>query len=191
MEHPAQDISSVIHTLTQGSPEEQRCAIETYFTSDVAFQHPFCRVPSFSDIQVPWAGKINSRWVIWMIYRWYKVLSPTIVLKVHSTVYDEQQQVIYSQISQVFSLWFVPFYKAHVNLLSVLHLSPSRNDLTGINKYYIKKQEDHYQFNEFVKFVFPLSNVVLGLWQISVAISCVVGALLFAPITWLEQTVAE
>lgn len=74
----------MIHSLTQGSPAEQKHALETYFTPDAAFQHPFCRVSGFSDISVPVVGMINSRWVILMIYRWYKIISPSIALEVHS-----------------------------------------------------------------------------------------------------------
>ncbi|KAI1297560.1 hypothetical protein EDD11_007033 [Mortierella claussenii] len=84
MENPVKEIPYVIHSLTEGGPAEQEQALETYFTSNCAFMHPYCRVPSFSDLSVPLIGVINSRWVLWMIYRWYKFLSPKIVLEVHS-----------------------------------------------------------------------------------------------------------
>lgn len=108
------------------------------------------------------------------------------------SVYDQRQSVLYVQVSQIFSLWFIPFYKAHVRLVTMLHLSRIWDANTNTNKYYIHKQEDHYQFNEFVKFIFPFGgDLVLAFWQIIVAFFCVVGAVLFAPITWLEQIVAD
>jgi hypothetical protein len=78
------EIPHIIHTLTEGSPLEQKNALETYFHPNASFEHPFCRVPSFSKFTIPMIGVINSRWVIWMIYRWYKILSPRIILDVHS-----------------------------------------------------------------------------------------------------------
>lgn len=67
-----------------GSPSEQKEALETYFAPNASFVHPFCRVSSFTNVSVPLVGEINSRWVIWMIYRWYKILSPKILLTVNS-----------------------------------------------------------------------------------------------------------
>lgn len=81
---PVKEIPYLIHTLTEGSPLAQKTALETYFHPTASFVHPFCRVPSFSNLSIPLIGVINSRWVIWMIYRWYKILSPRIVLDVHS-----------------------------------------------------------------------------------------------------------
>jgi hypothetical protein len=75
-------IPNIIHLLTEGSPVDQRDALESYFLPDSFFIHPLCRIPSFSHVSVPGVGEINSRWVTWMIYRWYKILSPRIILKV-------------------------------------------------------------------------------------------------------------
>jgi hypothetical protein len=78
------EIPQIVHALTEGPPSEQKRALETYFTPDASFEHPFCRVPSFSKASIPFFGDINSRWVIWMVYRWYKILSPRTILDVHS-----------------------------------------------------------------------------------------------------------
>ncbi|KAF9103326.1 hypothetical protein BGX27_010624 [Mortierella sp. AM989] len=177
MENPVEEIPYVIHSLTQGTPAEQKHTLDTYFTPDSAFMHPYCRVFGFSDHSVPLVGIINSRWVIWMIYRWYKVLSPKIALEVHSVVLDDSQNVLYIQISQVFSLWYVPYHRSHVHLLTQLHLSQSSHD----KKYYIHKQEDHYQINEMVKFIWPNGDIVLTFWQFISTLFCIIGSLLFAP----------
>lgn len=74
MEDPPAEIPSIIHRLTQSPPSLQRQTIESYFTPDASFTHPFCRTGSFD----------GSRWLIWCIYRWYKILSPRIELEVES-----------------------------------------------------------------------------------------------------------
>ena len=68
------EITAIIHHLTQSSPSLQRRTIETYFTPSASFTHPFCRTGSFE----------GSRWLIWCIYRWYKILSPRIEISVDS-----------------------------------------------------------------------------------------------------------
>ena len=70
----AKEISRVIHLLTQSPPSLQRATIERYFTPNAAFTHPICRTGSFE----------GSRWLIWCIYRWYKIMSPRIELEVDS-----------------------------------------------------------------------------------------------------------
>jgi hypothetical protein len=82
MDDPKRQIPSIIHALTQGTPLAQQSTLQTYFHPSASFTHPLCRVPSFSHIALPFVGEINSRWVIGMIYRWYKILSPRIVLDV-------------------------------------------------------------------------------------------------------------
>lgn len=80
----AQEIASVIDTLTKGSPQQQEDALNTYFLPNASFIHPFCRVPSFSQGAIPLARDLDSRWLILCIYRWYRTLSPRIDLTVDS-----------------------------------------------------------------------------------------------------------
>jgi len=68
------DITGVIRLLTQTPPSIQREAIETYFTPNASFTHPFCRTGSFE----------NSRFLVRAIYRWYKIMSPKIDMTVNS-----------------------------------------------------------------------------------------------------------
>jgi len=72
MENPPADISHINHLLTQSAPATQRATIEKYFTPNASFTHPFCRTGSFE----------GSRWLIWCIYRWYKILSPRVEIQV-------------------------------------------------------------------------------------------------------------
>lgn len=44
---------------------------------------------------------------------------------------DEQANLIYLKIFQIFSIWFIPFYRAPVHLVTVLHLSPSTEPVNG------------------------------------------------------------
>jgi len=153
-------------------------------------------------------------------------------------------------ISQVFSIWFIPFHKTPVRLITVLQLVPShqlqnattngsgsgtngnRDDQTpnhhlngtdeeepsyaevlagsaqppaspssstrgnssthnnggsrgstGPNRYMIKSQEDHYQINEFTKFILGVPGAYLWyIWQLLSTAACLVGVLLFGPI---------
>jgi hypothetical protein len=191
-------IPHIIHLLTEGSPADQRDALHAYFLPDAAFIHPLCRVPTFSNISLPLIGGINSRWVIWMIYRWYKILSPRILLEVEcdgrfsstSTYnfanllreYNQKSQILFVEINQIFSLFFIPFYKSNVHLTTKIHLVQ-----LGNGKYYIQSQEDLYQLNEVVKFFWPGGATIIWLWQIFATILCILGALILAPMTWMEQ----
>lgn len=73
MDNPTEDITQVVHTLCQGTPDQQTEAINTYFTPNASFTHPFCRTGSFD----------GSRNLIHAIYKWYKLLSPKVELNVN------------------------------------------------------------------------------------------------------------
>jgi hypothetical protein len=74
MENPEKEISGVIHLLTQSPPDVQQHTVQTFFTYNASFTHPLCRTGSWD----------NSRWLIQIIYRWYKIMSPRIDLTVNS-----------------------------------------------------------------------------------------------------------
>lgn len=97
--------------------------------------------------------------------------------------YNQQSQILFVEISQIFSLWFVPFYKSNVHLTTKLQLFHSPED----KKYYISSQEDLYQLNEVVKFFWPGGATIIWLWQLFATFLCIVGSLLLAPMTWLEE----
>ncbi|KAK1782510.1 hypothetical protein QBC45DRAFT_402396 [Copromyces sp. CBS 386.78] len=122
MEHPVKDVRGVIRTLCQGSPQEQEDSLNRYFTPSASFVHPFCRVPHFDKIYIPGFGFMNSRQLIQYIYKWYKILSPKIDIEVESAVFDQRLSLLYVNIAQTFSLWFIPFHKSPVRLVTVLHL---------------------------------------------------------------------
>jgi hypothetical protein len=68
------EIPTVIRLLTQSPPSVQETVLGRFFTNNVSFVHPFCRVPSFQ----------GSRWWVAKIFQWYKIMSPRIELEVHS-----------------------------------------------------------------------------------------------------------
>jgi hypothetical protein len=190
----------VIHLLVEGSPSDQKNTLEAYFVPHASFTHPLCRVPSFSHYSFPLIGEIDSRWVIWMIYRWYKILSPRIILdvecggkypsfnskrSVHNYIleFNQKSSILFVEIRQIFSLFFVPFYKSNVHLTTKLHLVYCKND----QKYYIRSQEDLYQLNEVVKFFWPGGATIIWLWQMFTTALCLFGALALAPVTRMEQ----
>ncbi|GAB7357839.1 hypothetical protein MBLNU230_g0010t1 [Neophaeotheca triangularis] len=175
MDDPIQDVSRVIHKLTQNPPNEQAAAIDAYFTPNASFTHPFCRTGSFE----------GSRHLIHSIYRWYKILSPKIDLTVHSVAFDETTLLCYVKITQLFSLWFIPFYHERVSLVTELQLvrPPSSH------KYYIQAQNDLYQTDQFFKFFAPwgLGWGFVTLWHYWATLMCVIGAVVLAPLTWAEE----
>lgn len=78
------EIAGVIKKLTTGTPDEQKATLNTYFTSDASFVHPFCWVPPFPKGTIPLARDIDSLWAILGIYRWYRILSPHIDIEIDS-----------------------------------------------------------------------------------------------------------
>ncbi|KAJ5621636.1 hypothetical protein N7528_006419, partial [Penicillium herquei] len=174
-----EEIPTVIRLLTQSVPSLQQKAIERFFTRDAAFYHPFCRVPSFKE----------SRWYVLKIFQWYKIMSPRIEIEIHSVAFDEANLKLYVHMSQIFSIWLVPFHVAPVTLTTVLDLtndsSQSDSDQT---LYYIKRQEDLYQTSEFVKFLLPhVGHWVVSIWHLMATFFCVLGTMLLWPMLWLEE----
>ncbi|QIW94638.1 hypothetical protein AMS68_000156 [Peltaster fructicola] len=175
MEDPLQDISAIVHKLCQGSPNEQKEALETYFTEDAAFYHPFCRVDSFP----------GSRGRLLGIFRWYKILSPKIELDIQSVAYDEIKQILYVTIHQVFSIWaLLGLHRSNVVLTTKLQLKKRKN------KYYIQSQNDLYQTDQFMKFCtipWGIGGLFVIIWQWFATLFCVVLARIFSFVTTSEQ----
>ncbi|CEO59666.1 hypothetical protein PMG11_04334 [Penicillium brasilianum] len=183
MDNPVAEIRTVIRLLTQSTPSLQEKALERFFTTNASFVHPFCRVPSFN----------GSRWWVIKIFQWYKIMSPRIEMEVHSVAFDEDHQKLYVHMSQLFSIWLVPFHVAPVTLTTVLDLTtdaanssaPANGDHT---RYYITKQEDLYQTSEFVKFLLPHVGYWLVLaWHLIATFFCILGVTLLWPMLWLEE----
>ena len=90
---------------------------------------------------------------------------------------------------QIFALWFVPFYKANVTLVVVIRLAQLPNseeqaDEASIvlvergTRFYIVRQEDHYQVDEFIKFLLPgLGPLFVLTWQLCSTLLCIVGCI--------------
>ena len=93
---------------------------------------------------------------------------------------------------QVITLFIIPVYSVPVSLVTVLRLvrTPSSNSHYP-PVYLIKSQNDLYQVNEFVKFfsVLHIVHLFAFIWQFIATAFCVLGALIFTPISWLEENV--
>ncbi|KXT04519.1 hypothetical protein AC578_8623 [Pseudocercospora eumusae] len=172
MDDPVKDITPIIHRLTQGSPQQQADTINYYFTENASFTHPFCRTGSFE----------GSRYLIHNIFQWYKIMSPQIDLTVNSVAFDEQHFILYVNISQIFSIWFIPFHRSPVTLTTQLQLVRRPAEP---RKYYIQSQNDLYQVDQFVKFFAPwnIGTTIVILWHFWATFFCVVGAQLGRPFT--------
>lgn len=95
--------------------------------------------------------------------------------------------------SQTFRIFLLPFYKAPVNLVTVLQLEFDKPS----GKYFIKSQEDLYQTSEFIKFLpfMSLGNLQFGsfiVWimQVFATFGCFFLALLFWPVSYYEENYA-
>lgn len=169
------EIPLVIQALTSTKPSHQQETIDHYFTPEASFTHPFCRTGS----------NAYSKYFISRIYRWYKILSPRIALKVHSVSHDAANHILYVGMTQVFAIWALPFHTAEVSLVTVLHLE--RSQRTG--KWLIASQNDLYQTDQFLKFLLPHFAWIAILWQYIATLVCVVCSYLLAPVTWWEEDV--
>ncbi|KAI9761830.1 MAG: hypothetical protein M4579_000770 [Chaenotheca gracillima] len=173
MEDPVREIPGVIHALCKTPPKIQQETIDTYFTPDARFLHPFCRAGP-SD---------NSRWLIWAIFRWYKTMSPHVDLEVESVAFDAGKKRLYVSIHQSFGIWFVPFWgNARVKLVTVLDLLYNKERKV----YLIDSQEDLYQTNECLRFLIPGGAFIWSLFQILATYLCVLGTFVFWPVTMWE-----
>lgn len=155
MEDPTRDITAVIKSLTQGSREEQERTINTHFLPNAYFIHPLCRVPpfAFGGIDTSSAkslgsgkkgsrqqqqqqavaspdpdgkqGPLNSRYLVQLVYQWYKILSPQIDIVVDSAAFDAKAGLLYVTMRQTFTIWVVPLslWQAKVKLVTVLELA--------------------------------------------------------------------
>jgi hypothetical protein len=74
-----------------------------------------------------------------------------------------------------------------VHLTTKLHLVQD----SETQKYHIASQEDLYQTNELLRFVLPGGATLLWVWQLFATFLCIVGAVLLAPVTWVEQRQAN
>ncbi|KAI0553463.1 hypothetical protein F4679DRAFT_472840 [Xylaria curta] len=218
MEYPEKEISDVIRSLTQGTRKEQENTLNRYFLPDAYFVHPFCRVPSFKSrqIRVPFGSTewtINSRLLVLLIYKWYKIMSPKISLEVDSTAFDWKTNSLYATIRQTFTIWIVPFslWQANVKLVCLLELAHlpvdktkqplviengfteknrNNNVTNGVSekRYFIRGQQDHYQTNDMVNFVAPFgSYTFIYLLQLFATFLCAVGAASLWPVTSIYE----
>ncbi|KAG7452038.1 uncharacterized protein BT62DRAFT_881857 [Guyanagaster necrorhizus] len=140
MEHPADEISSVVSLITTAvAPEIQQDGIQRYFTPDAGFRHPLCAVR-------PGPG---SRERILGLYQWYRVMSPKIDLDVKSIVYDKPQGILILDVVQSFHIRLSPFKPAPSRL--VVRLTLKEVD----RLYYIAFQEDFYHPDDLMSLVVP------------------------------------
>lgn len=95
--------------------------------------------------------------------------------------------------SQVFSIWIVPFHVASATLTTVLDLTTdskkASSSANGVRPlYYISKQEDLYQTSEFVKFILPhVGHWLVISWHLTATLFCLLGVTLLWPMLWLEE----
>jgi hypothetical protein len=82
MDDPVNEIRGIVLNLTTGNRTQQQETLETYFTPDASFKHPFCAIAGF-------------RGAILLIFQWYKILSPKIEIEVNSVGTSPSQRPHY------------------------------------------------------------------------------------------------
>lgn len=100
--------------------------------------------------------------------------------------YDEKNLRLYTDISQVFRIFFIPFYSAHARLVCVLDLTYDVHRQV----YLIKQQNDLYQVNEWLKFISLGKGFAFMLFQFIATAVCVLCASIFSPIAQLGDKLA-
>ena len=91
--------------------------------------------------------------------------------------------------SQIFSIWLVPFYMSVVDFTTLLDLVTESPDVDNCQKlYYIRKQEDLYQSSQLIKFFVPHLGypMVLGL-RLFATLLCALGVSALWPVMWAED----
>jgi len=68
---------------------------------------------------------LNSRYLVQLVYQWYKILSPKIDIVVDSAAFDAKAGLLYVTMRQTFTIWIVPLslWQAKVKLVTVLELT--------------------------------------------------------------------
>ncbi|KAI0033187.1 hypothetical protein K488DRAFT_78010 [Vararia minispora EC-137] len=140
MQNPKQEIEHVFGLLTQAhTATVQAEALNRFYTYDAAFRHPLCTVPSAP----------GSRKEILGIYRWYRIMSPTIQGDVETIAYDEENSIIYLEVVQKFHIWLSPLPVHPARLIVRLRLRKD-GDL-----WYVCEQEDFYHPEDLLALVLP------------------------------------
>lgn len=114
---------------------------------------------------------------------------------------DQRTNRLYVSIRQTFSMWFIPFHKAPVSLVTVLDLtqrapgaeavaSEARQQSAALagpgqerSRYYITKQDDRYQSNDCIRLVIPwVLPLLWAVWQLFSTWVCVAGSVILMPL---------
>lgn len=128
--------------------------------------------------------------------------------KLTPPVFDQRTGQLFVSIRQTFAVWFVPFYKAPVRLVTVLQLcqrpsqdssSPDARESTALagpgqerTRYFIANQEDLYTLIDCAQFILPrLGPFLWNIWQLCVTAICTVGSLIFLPLYLLMNKDAK
>jgi hypothetical protein len=97
--------------------------------------------------------------------------------------FDRHKKKLYVSLHQQFAIWFIPFYSINVSLVTVMQLrnqfpEHGANGEVPTRRYLIARQEDHYQVNEFIKFLLPFAAPLLWAAQLFASLMSVISFLL-------------
>lgn len=100
--------------------------------------------------------------------------------------YDRDNLILYVSIHQFMRIWALPFLRANLSLVTVLHLERTRE-----SRYLIKGQHDYYQPSVLAQMLSPFGIVstLIVILQLFATAVCVLGAAIGWPVTWVEENV--
>ncbi|KAI0755797.1 hypothetical protein C8Q74DRAFT_1305425 [Fomes fomentarius] len=138
MEDPAKEIASVTVLVTAAvNPEIQTQTVLRYYAPDLKFRHPICAA-------------------MLAILRWYRIMSPTLSVRVNGVTYDKEKNSMFLDVTQTFHIRWSPFNPAPARLVVRLTLRPQASS-TDPSKtvYVIAEQEDFYHPEDLVALIIP------------------------------------
>ncbi|KAF8063323.1 hypothetical protein FPV67DRAFT_1700596 [Lyophyllum atratum] len=134
MQNPQNDIKDVLERIcTAPSPDKQKKTIDKYFAEDVEMRSPFFHIPSAP----------LSREDVLGVYQWYRIISPDNQVKVTNLAFDQRNNTMFVEISQLSSIRYSPFRPA-----------PSRLRKEG-KLFIITSQEDFYHPDDLSNLILP------------------------------------
>ncbi|KDN41536.1 hypothetical protein K437DRAFT_258245 [Tilletiaria anomala UBC 951] len=169
MEDPRAEVSAVVTALIEApNAAAQRDTLQSFFTPDASFDHPLCAV----------RASPNSRDSgLLPIYQWLKIMFDSSIV-VNSVGFDEHRgDRLYVDASQTLKprVWpLSSIYAPVARLVVVLHLTQAPD-----GKYYIKRQEDLYQWQELPGKVNPLLPWAIDTVKLVAGFNCAMLAKVF------------
>ncbi|PWN30737.1 hypothetical protein BDZ90DRAFT_257799 [Jaminaea rosea] len=169
MQSPADEIPGVVKALVEApTPDDQRAALQRYFSPDASFDHMLCAVAS---------GPQSRDNGVLPIYYWLRIMSNSSI-RIDSVAFDQRKNKAYVDAAQTLRPNLFPFslYTPTARILVVLSLHKGADGL-----FYVHRQEDFYEPQVIPGQVIPGGHTVVLAIKLLIGVNCLVLA-------WIVQT---